>query len=195
MQQEPNAHLSCAFHEAGHAVADVRLGLTFAGVSIIPNPEKGTLGRSYCLYEDQYEFTRSVEGGLEHRINSEKAEKVLISLLAGYCAEVRNGATKREARNGARDDFQKARQILRELGRNTDLSPWLTKASEFVSEYWSEIQVIANELIETRELDETEVETILSAADGDGAAHDLARYRVLAGKAPTKQFPFTIVSS
>jgi ATP-dependent Zn protease len=195
MQQELNAHLSCAFHEAGHAVADVHLGLTFAGVSIVPNQARGTLGRSYCLHEDQYEYLRS-ENGLEQRINPVKAEKVLISLMAGFCAEIRYGAPKRKARNGARGDFEKARQILRESGRRSDLNPWMTKASEFVSEHWSQIQMIASELIETKELDETEVETILSVANGEaGAAHGLARYRVLAGKGPTKQFPFTIVSA
>jgi len=187
---------SCAFHEAGHAVADVRLGLTFAGVSIVPNQSKGTLGRSYCFCDDQYEILRSPSGGLEQCINPEKAERVVISLLAGFCAEIRYGAPKRKARNGARDDFEKAQQILRELRGNTDLRPWLTKASQFVSECWPLIRVIASELIETKELDETEVETILSAAGGEyGAAGDLARYRVLAGKRPTKQFPFTIVSA
>lgn len=188
--------LSCAYHEAGHAVADVRFEFTCDLVSIIPNREAGTLGRASCLDGNHYDLQLSETGRLEERINNRKARKALVSLLAGYAAEIRYGTKKVIARQGASSDFEKARRILRELGKQTDIRHWIKRADEFVHNDWTAIEMIAQELIETHTLDGTEIETIIAISEGEpGAAEGLARYRVLAGKGPTSQFPFTIVSS
>src|SRR6266516_118218 len=80
---------STAYHEAGHAVDDVRFGF---------NPDKtsikaacGTAGRSHTLdgWNDEIEVGYWI-----------------ISLLAGYAAELKFGASESLVRAGARDDFE-----------------------------------------------------------------------------------------
>jgi hypothetical protein len=143
---------------------------------------------------DHYDLHLSETGQVEERINRTKAEEALISLLAGYAADIRFGTLKLAARQSASCDFEKARQILRELGQKPDLHPWIKRAEEFVRNNWTAIEMITHELTETKTLDGTEVETIIAIADEEiGAAEGLARYRLLAGRGPTTQFPFTVV--
>ena len=84
-----------------------------------------------------------------------------------------------------------ARDIHRRLGAKGTLAPWFRKARAFVHSNWRAIEMVARDLIETKTLDGTEVETIVSIADGEPDAKEgLTRYRLLRGSKGTLQFPF-----
>lgn len=192
MRRNPSLR-AIAYHEAGHAVADLRFGFKPAGVSVIPRA--GTLGAAQCLDDDHYDLAR--ENGARVLIpNPDRGAKVVVALLAGYAAEVHHRPGSRaEARFGACDDFERARDILRSLGRKPALASSLRKARAFVAANWKAIDCVARDLAETKELDDTEVETIVAVADGSDpdAVRDLAQYRDLRSKGPTVQFPFRVL--
>jgi hypothetical protein len=183
--------MACAHHEAGHTVADVQFELGCDIITIIPNEQTGALGCASC-FGDHYDFVPT-DSGQELHVNAATAENVIVSLLAGYAADIRFGTSKILARQGAASDFGKARQTLKESGKKPDLRPWIKRADELVRNNWAAIQMIAHDLMETKTLDGMEVETIIDIAKGEpDAVERLARYRVLAGRGPTSQFPFVI---
>jgi hypothetical protein len=103
----------------------------------------------------------------------------------------RNPASKSQAKIGAEPDIAKARDIHRRLGAKGTFAPWFRKARAFVRSNWRAIDMVARDLIETETLDGTEVETIVSIADGEPDAKEgLTRYRLLIGRKGTLQFPF-----
>jgi ATP-dependent Zn protease len=179
-QRKQPKETNTAYHEAGHAVADVRFELGCEGVTIIPRRDAGTLGHASC----------SDDAG------AAKAEQKVISLLAGYTAQVEHDpACEAQARLGADGDFEEARNTLREHGAKRTLQPWLKKAREFVSNNWRAIEMVAHDLLETKKLDGTEVECIVDIADGKrSGAQELADYRNSRGLGPTSQFAFTVSS-
>jgi len=160
--------ISLAFHEAAHAVADVRFGFNCAGVTIIPNKEKDTLGCALALDDDHF----SPDG----EINIDVGRKRIIALLAGYAAEVllpslsNMPERKRLARLGASSDFEKAREVLRTLGLKPNVTSWLKRARNFARSEWCAIEAVARELLDAKKLDETEIETLIAIADGEEGA-------------------------
>ena len=86
-----------AFHEAAHAVADVRFGFGCKETSL----------ESDGLYDG---FTTSVE---QHPDRFQ--DRYLVSLLVGYAAELRLGSDEETARREARHDFRAAAPILKEF--------------------------------------------------------------------------------
>jgi len=165
-----------AYHEAGHAIADVRFECICDRVTIVQCQEDGTLGRE-----------RSVYGGdAEHR---------LIACLAGYAAEIEHDPrSEPQAKLGATDDFDKARGCLRELGVKCLLAPWHKKTRQFVRDNWRAIDMVARDLVEVKTLDGYEVELIVNIADGEpDAIEALANHRLMIGHSGTRQFPFTVM--
>jgi hypothetical protein len=171
-----------AFHETGHAVADMRFGFGCGLITIIPNRREGTLGSEMSMdYGDSDD-------------NMDEATNRVIVLLAGYAAQVEHNAIgEKEAALGASEDFEKAKDLLRRFGLSEDLRPWLEKTRQFVREEWRAIEKIAQDVLEVSTLDGMEAELILAIVDGDmeSVAH-LAQYRMLMGHGPTQQFKFTI---
>ncbi len=183
-----------AYHEAGHAVADVRFAFHCAHVTIVPRKKVGTLGLETSIDGDYYDYERESNREVA-TINPEQAKYQLIVLLAGYAAEIeKDPASKSQAKIGAESDIAKARDIHRRLGGKGTFAPWFRKARAFVRSNWRAINMVARDLIETKTLDGTEVETIVSIADGEPDAKEgLARYRDFIGRKGTRQFPFKIV--
>jgi ATP-dependent Zn protease len=77
-----------AIHEAGHAVAHCRLEILQGLVSIEPNAETQTLGRSTAE-------------GAEHVWSREEAESQVLALYAGYGALLAAGYPHEIAEHGA----------------------------------------------------------------------------------------------
>jgi sugar phosphate isomerase/epimerase len=156
-----------AHHEAGHAVADHRLGFTSFGCTVVPNDAENTLGSAgqYDGWED-----------------ADEARSFVTSLYAGYCAEVVFGADERGARHGARYDFERAAEVLAWLADTTEAAG-LEAAFRFVREpaKWNAIMTVAAELEKCGTLDGTEVEILIDVADGTVQRSDLDQYRALKG--------------
>jgi ATP-dependent Zn protease len=165
-----------AYHEAGHAVADIRFDFAFDRVTIIPSESDGTLGHAKSVYGADD----------EHQV---------IDYLAGYAAEIEvDPESKAQAKLGASDDFDRARDCLRRLGVKCRLDPWHRKAHRFVRDNWHAIDMIARDLVELKTLDGDEVALIVNIADGEpDATEALAKHRAyFLGRKGTQQFPFTV---
>jgi hypothetical protein len=146
-----------AHHEAGHALAHMRGGLGTRLISIVPDEQKGTLGRA---------------GSLDGESAGGNAwEACMLALFAGYAAQVRfDPSCEALARRGARSDFEKA-QELAGVGTNewaTTQAEWLERASAFVADEgnWRAIQLLAAELLEHEDLDPDIAITVVEVADG-----------------------------
>jgi len=207
-----------AYHEAAHAVAHARFGFGASSVTIVPSEAAGSAGSA--AHTDGYEefspmqredwshfraaagipgfaadFESEAKGRSVVTINARKAEQHVIACLAGYAAEVAHTIPScvKTARLGAWDDFDRARSALRRMGGNTRLDIWKCRAQWFVERDWKAIQLVANDLLELKTLDDAEVECLVGIADGEeNAIETLARYRALCGKSGTSQFPFVV---
>jgi hypothetical protein len=178
-----NKKENTAYHEAGHAVADMRFGFGCGRVTIIANPEENSAGTELSMdYGDADDHDEAT------------TKNHVIVLLAGHEALVEHDATATEdAALGASADFEEAKGLLRRIGLEEDLRPWLVQARNFVRKEWQAIEVLARELLEVNTLDDAEVECILAFVDGDAeAVAQLAAYRAIRGRGPTQQFPFRI---
>jgi hypothetical protein len=88
------------------------------------------------------------------------------------------------ARLGARDDFERARDVLTQLcGEDDDLdarqAEWLGRAKAFVAEpkNWHAIEVFARELLARDHIDGQHVASLLEFADGEMSEADWLRAR------------------
>ena len=190
-----SSRVRTAYHEAAHAVADVRFGFQCKEVTIVSCKEAGISGQATSVdsgyYNDEREPGRNVS-----TLNVERAKSQLIVLLAGYAAALEKDPTSKSRRVKIRaaDDIAEARSILHELGDNGTIAPWFRKALAFVRSNWRAIDMVARDLIEVKRLDGTEVDAIVGIADGEPDAKvELAQYRSARGLKGTRQFPFKIV--
>lgn len=139
-----------AIHEAGHAVAHVRLRIDQTSVTVIANGN--TLGSA------------NADDSVMHK---EDAEEHVLSLCAGYAACRALGHTEDEARHGCWDDFSKAEDLIQfwELGA---LDDWLQKALEFcvIPENTAAIRRVADGLMEHKTLGAGYVDLLVDLSDG-----------------------------
>ncbi len=108
------------------------------------------------------------------------ARNYITSLLAGYAAELRAGGDPESARLGADGNFALAEETLRILGES--LEDALVQAHEFVNDpkNWKAIELLTDELLQHKKLDDAEIDLIVDVADGEPDAPDsLVRYRRL----------------
>lgn len=155
-----------AQHEAGHAVADYRLGFGVLQTSILP--ADGNLGHELPM------------GGWD---DTDSAERYVISLLAGFAAELEFDPSRmKQARLGACQDFEDATSVVERLAPpdpRRHMKDLLHRAFDLVRQNRAAIDALAAELIAHRTLPGDEVEFIVEIADGDGCAADLDAYRNL----------------
>ncbi len=153
-----------AHHESAHAVANCRFGFDLYGVSVVQ-------------HEDALGAT-SGSGGLGYDLETAKGR--VTSLLAGYAANLRNGAAEPRARAGAQEDFEAAEELYGFL--QIDEAQAIDWAEAFVEEpkNWRAIEEIAEQLLARKRLDGEEVEIMVEVADGVTSSEDLERYRLMA---------------
>ena len=155
-----------AYHEAGHAVAAYWLGMRIGQVSILPDPDEGTLGR--CATRLPKWFDPEIESDPRTR---EWIRKEVLVLLAGKQAE--RLFTKRDNHIGARNDVVHADQLAGYLrtglhhmsddGVRAYLS-WLTiEARALVNNPWNRdaIEAVARELLAKTNLRPSQVKEII----------------------------------
>ena len=107
-------------------------------------------------------------------------EARILSCYAGGCAQRILDPACGNA--GCDTDEEIAAEPLRIFGWEPRTQEFRNRAEHFVRQHWAEIVAVAEELVRTRTLDETEVELIAAAICGDTDA-DLSRYRRLKGGA------------
>jgi len=152
-----------ALHEAGHAVAHMRLGIRQDAVSIQPNDEKKTLG--YCSAE-----------GLEHVWDREGAEPQALALYAGYAALLAAGYPQEVAEHGAWGDFEQAEQLIEYWGIGTP-EEWRAKSVEFMArpENVAAVRRLADGLMQYKTIDGQLIDLFIAVADGEITEYDLSR--------------------
>jgi len=164
-----------AYHEAAHAVADYRFGFCPTVVTIVRDCGKATDGSAGTVY-----------GG---DLNSDR-ERQLISLLAGRVAQsewVRHAIHSEDRKTlpagafcGAHGDFGRAQELLFD---GETLRQWIREAREFVKREWLVIDSVARELLDSKTLDDAEVELAIVRIDEALSPREysrlLGRYRAL----------------
>jgi hypothetical protein len=147
-------------------LADFRFGFQPDRVTIVADGD--TLGCSGTAYHP-----------LGQCETADDVERFVISILAGYAADIRFGTDEAAARAGASNDFERAEVYLPDCGQT--METLIAKAHRFVEQNWKAIQAVAAQLMEYRTLDDTELEFIIKWADTEDAneLESLARYRLM----------------
>lgn len=164
-----DAKRKTAIHEAGHAVAHVRLALEHAGAHIIPDGVR-LLGAA-------------IGEGQEHVYDKSKAERVVVAFCAGYAALVAAGYVDEMARTGADDDFDQACQLIEFWGLTGDIAAWQAQAVQLMRqpENMAAVDLVSKHLLQRERLDGDFVGVLVELADGDATDADFARYLQIRG--------------
>lgn len=164
--------IQIAYHESGHAVADIHFGSVLHSVSIIPTKSYGGItrhtyhsreGRVLEYFRNEYfhKKERKPVFELSALLNNRKmfqpaARNMIIMCLAGWVAEKRYN--KGADINGSSKDFQMATEYAKLAYRipkkyfdaqgNYDIQGFILKkfmpmAEKFVGEHWMEISYVA----------------------------------------------------
>src|SRR3990170_4851648 len=84
-RRKPSRLERTAYHEAGHAVAAYKLRRRISRVSIVPDPEDGTLG--HCSYSQLWnDFNPEI---YDDSKTTQRLETLILTALAGVAAEPR----------------------------------------------------------------------------------------------------------
>ena len=138
-------------------MADYRFGFCPTRVTIVPDCGKATTGSAGTVYDGNLASDR---------------EQQIISLLAGRVAQsewlrhaIHRGdgdALPAGAFCGAHSDFERARELL---FHGESLRQWISEAREFVNREWLAIDSVARELLDSKTLDDAEVELAIVRID------------------------------
>ena len=168
--KKSQAKESIAYHEAAHCVIGFVLDGTVPYTLTINLPDgSDTVGE--CDGEHPIQVGVTAEG----------IENAIVSLYAGFAAQVEFDPTNEELyKSHASDDDDKADKFLSYLGSDRkELGKKLRdRAKELVQENWSTITAVAEELLLHGTLDDYEAECIMMASRGDEEAKAyLEKYR------------------
>ena len=154
---------STAYHEAGHAAADLVLGHGVLNVSIVPGD--GNVGHAFQLDGDD--------------MTPEGMADLVVAAYAGAEAQRRiypdDWRSMLRIKLGAQSDDEIAERYLQYCADTADALR--TLAAALVSKHWDLIELIADELLKYHVLDDTEVETQRDILAGDATHADLEQYR------------------
>jgi len=148
-----------AVHEAGHALAVMRLGLIpLEGDISIFDEEEGPHGRAQL---EQVEFGR----GSTDKDISLHAEKEIIADLAGYAALMLLGEPEREACIGFSHDYRQAKGKIGYVNINHHTKQTLELLSEGTNPI--ALQLLATELLKYKTIGYGYAEQVVSVTDGE----------------------------
>jgi ATP-dependent Zn protease len=143
-----------AYHEAGHAAAQLVYGQTTTFVTI--DPKGTTLG-----------FAKHIDGDA---FSEKGLRELIINCYAGREAEMRVGG---DGMGSYRDD-KEAESYLKHVGTEEEMRKATT---EFVTEHWLLIKRIASELLEYTTLLMDELDSLKNIYRGEESEEDLQEFR------------------
>src|SRR5215212_3268592 len=158
-----------AYHEAGHMVAAWELGLNVLGATIVPDPKAGYAGRVIVPVEDRVRYADWVESEsaylYAHMImryaGMEAGEKYLgvptpeVDIDLGLVGPDTDYGQIADAVLEIAGDNEQEQAETSELARR--------HAELLVSARWSQIEAVAEKLMERETLDERECREVLEA--------------------------------
>ena len=155
---------STAVHEAGHAVAHVRLGILQWHATI--EPLDADLAGSVLADDSVW--------------NRDDAENQALALYAGYAACLAAGLSPELAAVGCDDDFAKAAALISNWCVG-DVAELTRRAVDLMSqpENIKAVQVIARELLIERVLRVESIDLLVDVADGAVSAQEYHRFKAL----------------
>jgi ATP-dependent Zn protease len=164
-----------ATHEAGHAVAAVRLEIEYGTATIVPDEKTGTLGAVSC--DDRYYTHQEEDGLLIGTVSQELVEKQFILCFAGYAALIAAGHSEEEALSGTGQDISDAEQLL-ELVPSAPLEHWKEEAVALMKrpENINAVRRVANQLIKDCRLLADMIDVLVEVADGNCTEADYERF-------------------
>jgi len=139
-----------AYHEAGHAVANVRFGF---------GTRRVTLERRGAATDRALSFAELGDAAM--------AQNYVVSLLAGVVAEVTAGADEDRARSSAEDDLEIAEEVLGQLGELGQEGDWIRRTRAFIDDPRNRraLEVVAAAALKHGELQGADVERLVHLAD------------------------------
>ena len=162
-----------AYHEAGHAVAHVRLFDNRLADKVTIEPVVDIAG-SHRAEELTFPHTEDVVPG-----EKEAFENEAIYACAGYAALIAAGYSEEEAERGCDSDFQNAEAVC-EKALNEVKQEAVLLMSQL--ENIRAVSRIANELLDEMTLDSEQVEILIAIEDGDTTEEEYQDYLILSGR-------------
>jgi ATP-dependent Zn protease len=159
-----------AYHEAGHMVVAWELGLNVLGATVIPDPEEGYAGRVVVPVEDRVRYADWVE--------SEQAylyAHMVVSYAGLQAGEKYVGVPIPEMNidlgfASPDSDFGPIADALLSIARPDEKDQLETSelarrhAEKLVASHWSQIEAVAQTLMDRKTLDEGECRRVLESA-------------------------------
>lgn len=154
-----------AYHEAGHAVVGLRMGLDLLGTDILPD---GAGGRGHTRFARPGSRFHPDRRGLTER-ELDAVDRVLVTFLAGFAAESRIGAADTEGSGYDVDEAVRDWITLLttdETERQAALDSYLDRAVAELDRpgAWSEVGTVARRLLNQQSLDGATVRRLIRAA-------------------------------
>jgi ATP-dependent Zn protease len=158
-----------AYHEAGHMVVAWKLGLNVLGATIVPDPEEGYAGRVKVPVEDRVRYADWVKSEEDYLYAH------LVRCYAGMEAGERYVRTPMPELNidlglvGPDSDYPQIADVLLTIaGPDKDEQIETDErakrhARNLVSSRWSQIEAVAQTLLERETLDEGECRQVLES--------------------------------
>lgn len=155
-----NPQRTTAIHEAGHALAHIRLGICQGSATIVAS------GVQLGLVSAE-----------DSNWNKEAAAEQVIALCAGYGALRVCGHDDQAARLGADCDFDKAKHLIEFWGLG-DLEEWLQKTVEFLgtTENLKALEALSSALLEHQTLGASYMSLLVDYSDGEISEAEWRRY-------------------
>jgi hypothetical protein len=157
-----------AYHEAGHMVVAWELGLNVLGATVIPDPEEGYAGRVVVPVEDRVRYADWVDEGAYLFTH-------MVMLFAGIAAGERYLGAPLPEMNidvgfvSPDSDYGGIADALGNVAGPDEQDQLETSASaQRIAEYrvaarWSQIEAVAQTLMDRETLDERECRRVLEA--------------------------------
>lgn len=167
---EPYELTRVAYHEAGHLLAHIRLGVESGVTSIVADLEVGRLG--YSEGEDTVFW-----GRVDEEFETGKRHAWGVSFMAGYAALIVAGETHDEAIVGAENDLDNA-------GNLGDIDAFKAEAIGLLREHSNQtaLMLLAEQLLIHKTIGPLYAEEIVSAADGESTMDDILEAISLQGE-------------
>jgi hypothetical protein len=139
-----------AIHEAGHAVAAVRLDIEYGRATIVPDVEAGNLGLVSCD-ENYFVLEHQDDMGCVSTVSHELVENQLILCLAGYAARIAAGHSEEDSMDGTGKDISDAVELLAKVP-SLPLDHWKEKVVALMQrpENVNAVQRVACQLLKDR---------------------------------------------